>query len=610
MISMKLGFCRQYRVPYRADKGRHAQNGQLAPIPVEVDGTLTDKLLLSLECSLLAMRLLEPMRRIADEPTLVDLESVRSMYLGPDGGFRSEAHRTAKVCSDVLAVVEFYMNRYSGVSDDLIHDYMVVPRHTLAHLTGYRVRESPPIRDCPLAFNRTEAEEVFTFRSELFTEGFGWDFREGRSDADERMFHHISQEGGARGFAPFFEAALGPGTPSGTDIYVLLDGEMPDEVLSAYERYWTDSGREGQLGASRRYMPLTELMEVLTAAVDDVPERFIGLRYTVDRDIRDMGAGLICPLDAFLGRIRDRDANFETSESSLTAIHAADPELIRYAALYSRALHSLLMDTVETRSGLELHFTSRCLARLADPVSFDRSYPAPMVFTESAKGVCAAYSGALADCGYTRDGHVMVRPNADSPLAPDWRDVGKGPKSRMLRERRGTKSRLTLASWPPDEKVWEEAVERGMLFVSSADRPEEAEQAAASLGCTRNVGITVLYGTEGYVSVRHDIPGTVEVGVPDILGLYLLHRNGLDARREAAVDRAIRPYEADVGLDPDISLRGRLDAAESSLAGDRGLMASAFREYIRAVRAQMEADAAVRDRMTALSLRYPRPPPS
>ncbi len=606
---MKLGFCRQYRVPYRADKGRHAQNGQLAPISVEVDGTLTDKVLLSLECSLLAMRLLEPMRRIVDEPTLVDSESVRSMYLDPDGGFRSEAHRTAKVCSDVLAVVEFYMNRYSGVSDDLIHDYMVVPRHTLAHLTGYRVRESPSIRDCPLAFNRTEAEEVFTLRSKLFTEGFGWDFREGCSDADERMFHQIPQEGGVRGFAPLFEAALGPGTPSGTDTYVLLDGEMPDEVLHAYERYWTDSGREGQLSASRRYIPLTELMEVMTAAVDDAPERFVGLRYTVDRDIRDMKAGLICPLDAFLGRIRDRDANFETSESSLAAIYAANPGLIGYAALYSRVLHSLLMDTAETRSGLELRFTSRCLARLADPVSFDRNYPLPMVFTESVEGVRVAYSGALVDCGYTQEGCVMVRPNADAPLAPDWRAVGKGSKTRMLRERRGTPSRLTLASWPLENGVLDEAIEHGALVVSSVDRPEEAEQIATDLGCTGNVGVIAVYGTEEYVSVRRDIPGTVEVGVPDMLVLYMLHRNGLDARREVAVDRAIRPYEADVGLDSGIPLRGRLGAVESSLAGDRGLMASAFREYIKAVRVQMEADAAVRDRMAALSPR-PRPRPS
>ena len=244
-----------------------------------------------------------------------------------DRGMSVGDFETVKKCSDILAFVEFYINRLTSLNDDLIKNNMTSARHLLAHFADFRKDSPKDFKDNPLIFNiegkndtYRAHQDICNVKSVIFDK---FDHVNRSSPKVKKVFFHDELntvgKGYYVGFGDLFEVIRD--NPD-VNLYVSLIGALPEGIKALHESYW--KGRdEQQLTSSRKLIPLDELVKYLSDLYEkmrDGTELGRKLRYVIDRDEMDFRYGTLSPLNPFIGHLRPRDEDFETSHSSTSRI--------------------------------------------------------------------------------------------------------------------------------------------------------------------------------------------------------------------------------------------------------------------------------------------------
>ncbi len=276
---------------------------------LQINSSSIDKTLLRMEVSLITKYAWEMYdNSILKAGTIDPTASVwKNYYDGSPNGIHAiknglDIH---KKTSDVLGVVEFFVNRFNSLDDEQIKSIMVSPRSYIRSLEGENNRDK-------LKKNRLKI------------------CNHERRDGGEPKLWFGKTKDSSFGFAELFKRCktlqkLKTDSPYGQfeDMFVLLKDENR-ELVSLYEKFWTDRVTDGgtQLDASNKYIPLGYLLHRLESVIQGL-ECDHPLLYAIESDVRNAEMGIVHPLDSFLGPIGDRDRDFESSDSDIRLIAKA-----------------------------------------------------------------------------------------------------------------------------------------------------------------------------------------------------------------------------------------------------------------------------------------------
>ena len=118
----------------------YPKSNHLREVPVVIHSRDADRFMPQLEADLLARYIFAKHRRALETcDTLADGVDARFESLGGD----TDALRLA---SNILAFLEFYLNRFTPLTDDTMRKYLSDARFTIAKLTEYTVGEDAPTK--------------------------------------------------------------------------------------------------------------------------------------------------------------------------------------------------------------------------------------------------------------------------------------------------------------------------------------------------------------------------------------------------------------------------------------------------------------------------------
>lgn len=483
---------------------------------VQINASSTDKALLKTEASIITRYAWESydgdlLRSETIDPT----SSVWNNYYNksPNGYHElKEGLEVHKQASDVLGVVEFFINRFNSLSDEQIKAIMVSSRCYIRSVKGENNRKGLKKNRLKISGYETKdgGEPKLWFGK---SKDASFDFAElfGRCKTIQQPETKILDER--------FE-----------DLFVLLKDDN-EELVSIYREFWQDNVTNGcvQLDASSKYIPLGYLLGKLESTIEGL-ERGHPFRYAIESDLRSAEMGIVHPLDSFLGPIGDRDRDFESSDSDIRLIAKASPDYLRSIATYARLVHTILLESIVENMTLKLAFNADSMIRLCDPVLINRSYPPLLRFTPDAESIIIRYRETLRSMGYLdADAYDMIRTNPKDDLAPEWSEVIA--TAEPLRDRMNADTPIAIRTLTDKVIAHANSDQFHSIIISTEEEREACEQFISTLSLPRSVSFLVFPSDEHYIEKRYDLFGITEVGVTSSEDLLNLHRNNIDRKR-------------------------------------------------------------------------------
>lgn len=528
----------------------YPKSNHLREVPVVIHSRDADRFMPQLEADLLARYIFAKHRRALETcDTLADGVDARFESLGGD----TDALRLA---SNILAFLEFYLNRFTPLTDDTMRKYLSDARFTIAKLTEYTVGEDAPTKVGqvvnPLLFNQDDLDEMSRFNIESRTivpKGVKMDHSRimgalananimstDYDNALESMFGGTKDP--ADGYHDLFVSVR---TDSGC-----TDGYLKERARRFWERF---PDGDSQAGSSETLLPLIELIDVLRRLVRE--EGSGVLMRAIDDDVFDFSVGKLRPYDIMMNSIGRRDDKLNESRSVMSTLASLDDgAVVRDVAEFARILHCIMMGSVVSpKKTVRFAFNHSDLLRLMDPALFDRNYPSRLIFVSDDRTMEEGYRGYLSERLYDVIDDTILRLNATTSdrLGVLWPENDSAP-NRVERDFSRTQIRISTKAC---RDLCRKDLERSVL-VTDVDDLDRLKWRLYEIDPSGDPVVTaVVFNNHHYFSQRIGYESLIEIGIrrDDYATLHGIHRNGIDCRRRNAIDSALfaisETYESD-----------------------------------------------------------------
>ena len=464
-------------------------------------------------------------------------------------------YRIVKKCSDILAFTEFYLNRLTSLSDNLIRSNMLTTQHYLAHVTRFGKGSNKDITvsmtDNPVMFklkrkgNPRSYNPICKVRCTLLDVN-GETTYTLSSNATHAYYDQLkTSEKDIIGFGSLLAFI---NEHEDIHLMVRLNGNIPKEMMNLYNDYWKDSPK--RLESKKRLLPLNVLINYLVDFYRSIDDTRIGkeFRYMVEKDITAFRYGSLSPLEPFLGYVRPRDDNFETSHSSTEALYTIEPDYCEDVILYARVLHSVMMcsDVQEENNGgcsINLAFDmTKVTLMMMNPSIIDSTCPPSLIFCPGLEDVMNVYVEHLkktVHSGVPKEMDVCGNRVLCNRIRIDWPSA-KGNTENIWERSGGLSPAINKCCGFDEisEIVNGTNFHNHVILVTSPSMKRESEEGILSLGKAMvNVDYLIVFGGDRYVTVRRDLGNMVEVGIGGFKGLDEVHINSTyQLKKQAIID--------------------------------------------------------------------------
>lgn len=529
--------------------------GRLVREPIEIYARDADRFIPQLEMDILARFILA---RYKDEMRMQESIVEKGLKNFKEWAAKDEReYDSLIIASNVLAFLEYYLNRYTPLADDTMKSYLVDARFTIAENLDFRLAKSGNKVINPLLFSENDMQDMFRFevgsrtifkKADINKNSNGrlnWKDALNRIEGDSKCSSSNCHDDYENRMSAIFDSKveyvdLNNGSErNDVNIYVHVSNDSLDDdsdLQSFIAQYWSSVSDEYQfLMPTNKYVPLLMLIDYLRSEVDGDASGV--LKVSINDDISDMVAGIIQPGDVFMSTIGDRDDKLNTSLSSLPKLcNLLEKQVVEDIVGFSRVLHCIMMaSSIDDNKNVELRFRHSDLLRLLDSDIVDRNYPSCMVFTPEL-GIQRLYTDYLKNKGYNvRSKGEVKRPNH----APKIRIGVTWPES----DRKGNKierhegeTPIRLKTKSIDDLTEGDVV--GTIVVTDLEHMYLTKQRMHAIGSSRFGNMTcVIMNCHRYVSQRFGYESLTEIGLErgDFESLYGIHRNGVDQRRDNAI---------------------------------------------------------------------------
>ena len=520
------------------------KSGHLRETPLEIHSRDADRFMPAIEADILARYIYQRHAVALSGPEAINPVADRRFGQMTDS---PESLASLRVASNILSLLEFYLNRFTPLTDEAMRNYLTDARFTLAMLTGYsRPREAKSnigMTVNPLVFNLEDLLQMNRIRPGV--PDFG-DQKLGYDGVVTHLRRNGFTENGAIPYDAAFCNMFTEGRPKGTgysDLFVEVrtdPGDSDRRLNALVDGFWRDfPDADGQIGSKNRLIPLLALVEALRGMISR--ERSRVLMKAVDEDVYDISIGKLRPYDIMMNRIGKRDDKLNSSESSLQALAALDGgAVVRDVAEFARVLHCIMMGTeIPKNKSVRFRFNHSDLLRLMDPLLFDRNYPARLVFVSDDRSMEEGYRRHLSNRGYSVDSDDVKRRNAETTdrLGVMWPD-NKSAKNRIERDRsRTTIDIRTVACGDLRAADLDQSIL--VTEISGLDALKWRLHRLDPSG--DDLRTVVVFNDFHYYSQRVGYEAVIEIGIRfgDYAALHMMHRNGIDSRRQNAIKAAL-----------------------------------------------------------------------
>ncbi len=493
-----------------------------------------------------------------------------------------------KEYEDILAILEFYMNRLTSCNDDTIGELMTNLRFSVTsymNITSNQVKEFSETgryryyttRD---KYNKmTDIKGLCYYESPLFTikdlehidrlgpkdrssvtEGF-----KNISSRDEsqcnfdyafimRNVENTTQDS----IMAFFDVVTNTidGMTEGPSLYVRVSEEP---LVSLTKEYW-NSRDLLQSRSKKNYMPLIELIHHVENVINISPN-FLGSQ--ISKDLDDMRENRVRAFDVLLSEIGERDSDLESTNSTPGEVydrmkredHLSELESM---ARFIRVLHCILYGSKVDKTGstkyITLRFGMRSFMRLLDPEIFGKvPFPDMLIVSDKDEMYNEYLEYLKNEIGFKQDGDTGALSHEYdlSGIQAGW-GLSKRQKSRALPQ--GCISHIRSIKMITCEETINVLTNLKGYTVILVDKKDldKIETIIGSLNKPdkKNLRFIIIKGDETFVSVNENIDDTVEVGVTDCRGsLYNIHSNGIVVKRQMASERTMTAICIDCSID-------------------------------------------------------------
>ncbi len=528
--------------------------GHLYLEKVYVSANSADRFIEILEICFIAEKAAEIAKRIKDQDTIIykDRDRERHRFYDDQGVFISPEHQKAKMFSDAMGICEFYLNRFTPLNDEVLSDYMQVPKFIIDSMLEYS-RNPKGTESCDFTADQVTLIPKVTDRNGSYS-----------NTVRSRVSYNNVPEG-SNLFKLFHDR-------EGTLLYVrLIDNPLPDELMNLYENYWRSTGRESQLNAAYRLIPLQTLINYLQEKYDPskVPSCFNNAIMT---DFYDFSSHRIYAYDGTIGRVGPRDYDLEKSQSDLGKICNADKVAIFRLCTFARILHCVLMNSIceKTKTSLfstELAFETPSMHYLMDQHLFAYNHHARLIFVTESNYV-GHYVDILKSIGMKEctDGFEAPAPECED-AGVSWL-YGKD----TFRMRKNQPTYVPMSIFDSTQSDYLNQLKQTLDSISKSDTfPREVilvtdekhrgllNSIISRLQRKDIVRCIVTVGEYDFRTTREDLFNIEEIGISDIRDLYGIHVDDDDMNRIICISDLLQSQGKGKCIDAETALKGMDD---------------------------------------------------
>jgi len=488
-----------------------------------------------------------------------------------------------KEYEDILAILEFYLNRLTACNDDTISELMTNLRFSL---TYYMRKTSDQVRELAEKdvhkhyttrdrYNKNlDLKNMCCYEAPLFTvkdlehidklepkdrtkitDGFKNAASHDKTitNLDYSFVIKNCREDTKLSISNFFECVKNTvEILEGPSLYVKVpEGPM----MELTDEYWK-SRDPSQITARKKYIPLMELIGHLDKVVDMSPN-FLGSQ--IAKDLDDMRDNHVRPYDVLLSEIGERDSDLESTDSTPGYVYGRMSEIgsamaLHRMASFIRIAHSIFNASKMEKTGstkyISLRFNVKSLMRLLDPEIFGKITFSDMVIVSDDEDMYDEYTKYLVkEVGFKKDAEngSYSREYDLSGIQNEWCPSGR-QKDRALpvgcisyiRSIRRVECDEVLNAMPN--------MNNNSVILVSKDNLDLVETIASGLkkAGKRNIRFIIIKGDDSFVSVNESVDDIIEVGVKDCEeSLYNVHSNGIIVKRQMASAKTIEAIYKD-----------------------------------------------------------------
>ena len=509
--------------------------GHLYPERVFVSANSADRFVEILEMCFIAEKAVEIAKKVKDQDTIIykDRDRERERFYDKQGQLLSAEHQKAKMFSDAMGICEFYLNRFTPLNDEVLNDYMQVPKYIIDSLLEYS--KNPKGTDnCDFTADQVTLIPKVTKRNGS------------NPNTVRSRVNYANVPGGSEIFSLFVDKEP-------TSLYVrLLDDPLPEELMNLYESYWRSTNDETQLKAAYKLIPMRILIDYLMEKYDpsNAPAYF---NSAIETDFYDLSSHRIYAYDGTIGRVGPRDFDLEKSQSDLGKICDAAKDDMKRLCTFARIMHSVLMSSIceKTKTSLfstELAFETASMYHLMDQHLFASNHPARLIFVTKTDHI-RQYTDILRKVGMREwsDGFAIPCPKCEM-IGVSWlsgKDTFRMRKDQSiyvpfsvfdmtqpdsLNQLRQTLNNLSKSDTFPREVILVTDEENKNLLNSLISRLQRKDI----------VRCIVTIGEYRFRTTREDLYNIEEIGIDDIRDLYGIHMDDEDLSRIISVSNLLQ----------------------------------------------------------------------
>ncbi|UAL07656.1 MAG: hypothetical protein KRP56_07600 [Candidatus Methanogranum gryphiswaldense] len=537
-----------------------------------------------------------------------------------------------KEYEDILAILEFYLNRLTSCNDDTIGELMTNLRFSLTNYMKITAEQVKDVSDSGRYRHYTtrdrysknmDLRNICCYEAPLFTvkdlehidklepkdrtrvaEGFkhAASNDESINNFDYSFIVRNSREDTRDSISSFLNCIKNTvdGNLEGPSLYVRVS-EGPLMELS--DRYW-NSGDSFQKDTRKKYIPLKELITYLENVIEMSPH-FLGSQ--IYKDLEDMRENHIRPYDVLLAEIGERDSDLESTDSTPADVYKRMEDkcqlndLIKMA-IFIRAVHSIFSGSKVDKTGstkyISLKFSIKSLMRLLDPEIFGKISFSDMVIVSDDNRMYDEYCRYLIkDVGFKYDDETgaFSREYDLSGIQTGWGSSGR-QKERALPT--GCISHIrSIRKIKCDDAVnILPKLNNNSVILVDKKNLDLVETMAGGLkkAGKKNIRFIIIKGDDSFVSVNENIDDVIEVGVKDCKeSLYNVHSNGIVIKRQMASAKTIEAICMDckIELDKDGIASQLLEEKISGITNDpyESIRNTAVKEFLELSRSLTES---------------------
>lgn len=288
----------------------------------------------------------------------------------------AEMDKLDNVFEDMLALLEFYLNRMTSLGDPAIERMMIHLRFTAAYLlhidAARAAKHKHPRSNKKLntAMFRHDQKDDLTEISHLDYKRCDLKKLVYGNEMDYRKICEVLDTVTHKEYREYYRFILDSIDGDGPMYVRLADSEEGSDE----ERIWKTIVKDTYPRKGRLFTGLFDLVDAMIASSPDF------LRYYVREDMRDMSYGRIAVNAPAMGEIRNRDDDLESSLHTIEEVLKAYPDgLMSEICFAVRILDTVFGNSVEDRGRLELTMSFRGMIRMLNPMLFGWNYVLPPV---------------------------------------------------------------------------------------------------------------------------------------------------------------------------------------------------------------------------------------